>query len=241
MLVHPHEKQGWKSRASETTLVDRLASTFGREGHVVTRLDRQVSGISIVAFDKQSCTLLQDAFKHDNATKVYYALCFGEGAEHVGRGSFPIDRPLRDMSNKNESLQQQLKPSVTQAEVLWSGKHPDCCFVRAEPKTGRFHQIRRHLQSLDLPILGERYNNHLATADWESCGLSLPKGRVLLHLHRISLPETKVSPAIDVTCPLPPDFRKLLQQACPKWVDTAASTLPELFAARPPNLRYSQR
>lgn len=240
MLAHPHQKQDVKSRTTEKTLVSRLASTFGREGHLVQRLDRPVSGISLVAFDPKTCTLMHNALSQKGARKTYYALCFGNGDEHRGRGPFLIDQPLRDKSNKNESLQHQMKDALTEVEVLWGSQRPDCCLVRAQPQTGRFHQIRRHLQSISLPILGDDYNSHLVQADWEACGLKLPPDRVFLHLHRIFLPATKVTPPIDVMCPLPPDFAMLVQHAFPSWADEAEAALPELFGPPPPNLRYQR-
>lgn len=143
-----------------------------------------------------------------------------------------LDRPLRDKSNRNESLQQQMKNSSTEVEVLWGGDSPGCCLVRARPRTGRYQQIRRHLRNISLPILGDSYGRKGVREEWDACGTPLPD-RVLLHLHSISLPETERTPRLELVCPFPPDFVALLRQACSSWVQEAEASLPELFSSPP--------
>ena len=96
--------------------------------------------------------------------------------------------------------------------------------VFAKPSTGRWHQIRRHLNGLSHPILGDSsHGNSRTNREWRKRGL---RGeRFLLHLARIQLPPTEVTPAIDVTCPLPEEFIQLLNNNMPELLEDAKSFL----------------
>lgn len=236
-VAHPHK---FRSKATRNPLVNRLKVTFGRRVHLVHRLDRQVSGISLVAFDPQTCSAMHSALVGPSAIKTYYAFCRGNGTSFRERGPFILDRPLRDRSNRNETLRNQMKNASTEATVLWGGDGPPCCLVRAQPRTGRYHQIRRHLRNVSLPVIGDDYARKQVREEWDRCGIRLPD-RVLLHLHRISLPATELTPPIDVSCPLPPELIGLVRRAFPDWIPAAEVALPELFAPPPPNLGYQRQ
>lgn len=230
-------------RTPEVPISNRLGRTFGRRSHLVHRLDRQVSGLSLVALDPESCAAMQGALRAPEAMKVYYAICRSDGEGFLGRGPVLLDRPLRDRMNRNESLRHQYKEALTEVEALYGPApgQPRCCLVRARPRTGRYHQIRRHLQNVSLPIVGDKnFARKEVQQEWAAHGLELP-GRILLHLHRLVLPATELTPAIDVSCPLPPDFAEVVARACPNWALEAAEALPALFAPPPPILRPPRR
>eukprot|EP00931_Biecheleriopsis_adriatica_P047005 TRINITY_DN27069_c0_g1_i1.p1 TRINITY_DN27069_c0_g1~~TRINITY_DN27069_c0_g1_i1.p1 ORF type:complete len:416 (+),score=64.08 TRINITY_DN27069_c0_g1_i1:20-1267(+) len=239
VIAHPkgrHNSFAQKRKDQlDPSMVDRISYTFGRKVHLIHRLDCQVSGLSLVAFDPETCAAMQRALQSPEATKVYYALCRGDGSDLLNRGSFELDRPLRDKLHRNEALRHVMRESRTEIEVLWGGRRPSCCFVRALPRTGRWHQIRRHLQNISLPIVGDHAFKKQTKLDFEACGFQVPK-RVMLHLHSVSLPATSRTSRIEVSCPLPPEFSSLIREACSDWAADAEKKLPQLFASALPNL-----
>ena len=100
--------------------------------------------------------------------------------------------------------------------MLWGCEDPPCCLVRARPRTGRYRQIRRHLQNISLPIIGDQNRRKEIREEWGRHGVEVPR-RVMLHLHRVELPATACTPQIDVRCPFPPDYIEALERACPEW------------------------
>eukprot|EP00434_Breviolum_minutum_P004262 symbB.v1.2.003757.t1/scaffold207.1/size268535/4 len=195
------EKEGF-------TLLGRAKRTLRRKLHLVGRLDRSVSGLSLLAFDPETAEALQSV----NASKVYYALCRNSGEAFFDQGRFAITRPLRDKKPFGKKHGDGMKESHTDVEVLFGGKDPNGCLIRAEPKTGRYHQIRRHLRNISLPILGDGYCKRKTREYYESFGIQLPR-RVLLHLYSIRVPATGKTPELYVTCPLPPNFQRFIRHS----------------------------
>mmetsp|Transcript_25888 Transcript_25888/g.83514 ORF Transcript_25888/g.83514 Transcript_25888/m.83514 type:complete len:102 (+) Transcript_25888:472-777(+) len=99
----------------QDTLASRILNTFGRTPKLVHRLDRQTSGISLVAFDNVTRKALHDALKI--GTKVYYALCRNSGEAHLGKGPFIIDRPLRRKNVETEELCQDYQDAKTEVSM----------------------------------------------------------------------------------------------------------------------------
>ncbi|OLQ05569.1 Ribosomal large subunit pseudouridine synthase D [Symbiodinium microadriaticum] len=215
-------------QAEGLSLIGRAKTTLRQKLHLIGRLDRTVSGLSLLARDPETACVLGGA----NISKVYYALCRNSGEEYLNRGPFWIDRPLQDKRPFGRSRKENLKPSLTEAEVLFGSKDPDCCLVRVAPRTGRYHQIRRHLRNISFPILGDQYYERATRQYFESHGVKLPR-RVLLHLHSITVPETGKTPRIHVTCPFPPNMVQLIRDSFPAWASEAEEKLPELFASPP--------
>ena len=116
------------------------------------RLDRATSGVLLLSKRLESNGALQRQFQERTVKKSYLCLVRGK---FLGRSS--IDTPLKKENGFPE-------PALTQAEALHSfvlpipgpdGQPRTFTIVRAEPETGRFHQIRRHLAGLGFPLLGD--------------------------------------------------------------------------------------
>lgn len=229
-VAHWH-KELYREEKKGGTLLGRAKRTLRRPVHLVGRLDRSVSGLSLLAFDPETAEALQSV----NASKVYYALCRNSGETFLDRGRFAVTRPLLDKKPFGKKHGNIMKESYTDVEVLVGGKDPNCCLVRAEPKTGRYHQIRRHLRNITLPILGDTYCKKRTREYFESFGIQLPR-RVMLHLYSIRVPATEKTPEIYVTCPLPPNFQHFIRDSFPSWASQAQELLPELFLVAPVKL-----
>jgi len=143
--------------------LDKLATEFALQmlrdqiGHLVYpchRLDRPTSGVVLFALNREAHRQAQKAFAAQEVEKTYYAVVRGW---LVGSGR--IDSPLRH-EEKNDKVQEALtdyiclQQSTIQIPV---GRYPTARFslVELHPKTGRTHQLRRHMAHLRHPILGD--------------------------------------------------------------------------------------
>lgn len=159
----------------------------------IHRLDRPASGCLLFSTDPDLTGELHAALRHPDTFKLYLAMVRGEIA--VG-ASTVIDRALDG------------KESVTEATVLASMAEPRCSLVACRIRTGRFHQVRRHLAGIGHPILGDSKHGDTRVNRWWREEHGLP--RLMLHGFRLeaALPD---GPA-KACCPLWPDMRELLSQ-----------------------------
>lgn len=183
MVVHPDET----GHASGTLLNALLAHTQLSEGSskerpgVVHRLDKDTSGVIILAKNNKTHEALSSAFHDREVEKIYLALVRGRMKTPNGR----IDAPLR-RSTKHRTqmaIHRQGKHAVTHFEVLEEYKGYSLLKVRIE--TGRTHQIRVHLASIGHPIVGDAvYGDELLNAEFKrDFGLK----RQFLHAHQLSI------------------------------------------------------
>ena len=146
-------------------LVSRVAREFAG-ARIVHRLDRDTSGVMVLATDAETHRRLSMAFEARQVSKTYHALVVG----HVAGDGGLIDLPLRKEalgSAKQVVCHEQGRPSQTRWFVEarltsvpaavrgTTATAQPCTLVRLEPLTGRSHQLRVHLLSLGHPILGD--------------------------------------------------------------------------------------
>ncbi len=133
---------------------------------VVHRLDKDTSGLILLAYDKKALGMLGSQFEHRTVAKYYVARVWGEVA---GEGGL-IDLPLAtDWENKPRQRvdHERGRPSRTQWQVIARGPGP-VTRLKLMPLTGRTHQLRVHMLALGHPILGDSFyasGEALAAAD----------------------------------------------------------------------------
>jgi len=157
MVVHPANghQQGTLVNAIMHHCKD-LSSIGGvvRPG-IVHRLDKDTSGLIIIAKNDSAHRKLSEQFKSRDIHKVYYAIVCGE----IKRQKFAVDLPIgRSVYDRKkmavvESLTQGAREAYTEFELV-SVKN-GFSMLRAMPKTGRTHQIRVHLSHIEFPIAGD--------------------------------------------------------------------------------------
>ena len=173
ILIHP-------SRSRLTgTLANRVWGYYRRTGqkcafHPMTRLDRDTSGIVLLAKNSHVHTLLQEV----PMVKTYHALVFGSPATDSGSIDAPIARkPLPSLLRE---VRPDGKPSLTEFEVLERRK--ELCKLSLRPITGRTHQLRIHCAHMGCPILGDpqygtaesqEYSATLGLTHQQLCAVSL--------------------------------------------------------------------
>ncbi|MFZ5865354.1 MAG: RluA family pseudouridine synthase [Thermodesulfobacteriota bacterium] len=143
-----------------TTLVDTLVSSrpemvgvgqYGRWG-VVHRLDKDTSGVMVVAKSKTAYHALSAAFKEHSIHRVYLALVRGEPSADEGIVDKPLGRHAKDRK-KISTATTKPRAAITRWKVL--ERLGGITMMEITPETGRTHQIRVHLASIGLPVAGD--------------------------------------------------------------------------------------
>ncbi len=178
-------------------------STFGwmRPG-IVHRLDKDTSGVMVVARNQKTFNELKRQFAHREIEKKYVALVHG----HLDSTEGVIDAPIARAANfkKQKIAEGKIKgtarPAVTEYGVV--KRFRDFDLIEARPKTGRMHQIRVHFASLGHPIVGdEKYARKY---------LKNPAGTMRQLLHAKSLKFKLWGEEFDFQSELPADFASFL-------------------------------
>ena len=155
-LVHPTRPDG------TFTLIDWLREHYSEEFlSLVSRLDRETSGLLLVARGKENASLLGKMQQRREIHKSYLALVHGRPPE-----SGVIDQPL-DRLGKHQPSRIYIRqavipgtyPAQTEYKTMETRIHPDfgeISLVEASPRTGRLHQIRAHLEFLGFPVINDK-------------------------------------------------------------------------------------
>jgi len=119
---------------------------------IVHRLDKDTSGLIIIAKDPSIQYMLSELFKQRNIKKCYTALVFGSIEEYEGHIELPVGRSRIDRKKMSVSIDNG-REAVTDFKVL--ERFDDCTLVDVFPKTGRTHQIRVHFAYINHPVVGD--------------------------------------------------------------------------------------
>ncbi len=172
------------------------------------RLDRDTSGVIVVAKRRPAMVHFTDVFTHHKAKKRYLVLVKGRLAEKEGL----IDIPLSEHQQTAESRERR-GVNLQEARTRWKviAQTDELAFVSATIETGRTHQIRRHFLAIGHPVAGDRKHgdftfNREAKAKW---GLK----RLFLHSERLEFPHPQDQKRTAVESPLPQDLVDVLKAA----------------------------
>lgn len=158
---------------------------------VITRLDRDTSGVVLVAKNKIAASYLTQQMIQGKIHKTYYALCHGRFENICGIIDEPISRV--EGSAILRSVNPDGKRAITKYEVLKQSE--DFSLVKLSPVTGRTHQIRVHLSYIGHPIYGD-----------DMYGSPIEGESVRLHCSELSFKLPDTGEAIIVSAPLPDDM-----------------------------------
>ncbi len=169
------------------------------------RLDRETSGVVLVAKTRQAMVKLTEMFTAGTVQKRYLALAKGRLPDD--RGTIDIALPEHEQTGRSRAQHGiKLQEAITHWERLSEGAAVSLLACRIE--TGRTHQIRRHLAAIDHPIAGDRRHGDfgLNRILQREAGLR----RMFLHAERISFEHPLRGSLLEVTVPLPDELRDVL-------------------------------
>lgn len=212
---------GWISNEAETTTNQPVLQTWikknfkyplngnmeARDG-LVHRLDKETSGLLLIAKNKETFEALQSQFKDRLVSKTYIALVHGKVANSSGEIKETVGRlPWR---RDRFGILPGGREAQTSYKVLgYYGNEKDkFTLLELIPKTGRTHQIRIHLKHIGHPIVADEFYAGRKTARndrrWSS--------RLFLHAGEIKFLHPKTGQKINFESKLPPDLREILEK-----------------------------
>ena len=217
MVVHPGK--GNRSKTLANGIVhhfNHLSNVNGltRPG-IVHRLDKDTSGLILIAKNNSAHNILSEQFKNRKVKKEYYALTWGLWKEKEGQIDKPLQRDRKDPTRFCISLNG--KQSITKFQVHKEFQH--CSLIKFFPKTGRTHQIRVHSANLGHPIFGdEKYGGGLSKTKGFINEYSSAYQKLMLNFDRYGLHAKKLEffhPTskllVNFKSKLPEEFIKLIK------------------------------
>ena len=210
MIVHPDGK------IKEDSVTDWFVENYPRaknvgekEGGVIRpgvvhRLDRETSGVLLLAKNKKAHELLKKQFQDRTIKKTYVAIVSGNMKNDRGVINKPIGRSPKDFRRylAGRGARGEMRDAITQYRVLqrFEAEHCKFTYLEIHPKTGRTHQIRVHMKYLNHPVVCDSLYN-----PDNPC----PKGlkRMALHAKSIEFKNLK-GDTVKVESPIPLQFKK---------------------------------
>ena len=170
---------------------------------LVHRLDKDTSGVLLLARDALGARRLGTAFRDKSARKLYWALIAGRAPNRQGIVSLEIGKAGPPGREKVVAKGQAAKEAVTlYREVRHRGSRAS--WILLMPLTGRTHQLRVHMSALGVPILGDgKYGGRQAFLDRPA----LPR-RLMLHAREIAVPHPGDGTTCRIVAPLPPEMEE---------------------------------
>jgi 23S rRNA pseudouridine1911/1915/1917 synthase len=198
LVVHP--ARGHREGTLSQLLAHTAAGGEPERAGIVHRLDRDTSGLLVVACSEESHALLQAALRDRLIEREYLALVEGLPPARTGTIEAPIARHPRIRTRM--AVDHSGREARTHFELLQ--RLPNTSLLRLRLDTGRTHQIRVHMQAIGHPVVGD--------PEYGTPGL-LGLKRQFLHATRLSFPHPITHEQVEVTSPLPPDLREALERA----------------------------
>lgn len=197
------------------TLLNGLMDEYGnrlrqlgekRDFGLVHRLDKETSGLLLVALTPDAYDGLRAAFENRKVEKYYWAICNKAPREDSGVIRLNLDELVERSSRYTSTRTAKVvrgsggKPALTAYRVVAASELG--ALIEARPVTGRLHQVRAHLSAIGASVLGDPVYGPKAAR-----GASK---RLALHAHRVKFEHPVTGEAMDIKVPLPPDLRRLL-------------------------------
>ncbi|MFD0917876.1 RluA family pseudouridine synthase [Pseudahrensia aquimaris] len=188
---------------SVDSMLESLRDKKGQKPRLVHRLDKDTSGVLVIAKTRGAAQALTGSFRHRDTEKTYWALVAGVPRQREGRISTHLLKESVDGNDKMRVARHGEKGAdhaVSEYRVIDSNPRK-VCWVEMSPVTGRTHQLRVHASHIGHSIVGDP--KYFDIENWERPGGI--QNKLHLHARRIRIPHPDADKAIiDVTAPLPP-------------------------------------
>ena len=165
------------------------------------RLDRETSGLLLIAKKRSALVQLHDMFRDGKVNKRYLALVKGQWRDALRHVRLPLEKYLTAEGERRVSVGPEGKEahSVVRLVTRWQ----NFSLVEVELKTGRTHQIRVHLAHLGFPLAGDdKYGDFPLNKDLQKAGLK----RMFLHAARLALAHPLAGEPLEFAAPLPAEL-----------------------------------
>jgi 23S rRNA pseudouridine1911/1915/1917 synthase len=199
VVVHP--ARGHRTGTLAQALAPLVAGGDSERAGIVHRLDRDTSGLLVVARTEPVHAALKAMLRGRAVTREYLALVEGRPAARAGTIDAPIGRDRRVRTRVSTDTDEP-RPAITHFETDRALERFTLLRVRLE--TGRTHQIRAHLLAIGHPVAGDPEYGH--------AGL-LGLRRQFLHAERLAFVHPVTGADVDVRSPLPDDLARILEAA----------------------------
>ncbi|HUQ45026.1 MAG TPA: RluA family pseudouridine synthase [Gemmatimonadaceae bacterium] len=203
MVVHP-APGNWSG-----TLVNALLGREGRDADgvadragIVHRLDKETSGLLVVAKTERAQRLLGAAIADRRVTRRYAAMVWG----HLAGDELTIDRPIARDPNDRKRMAIVSNGRAARTDFARLARYNSADLLRAQLHTGRTHQIRVHLASVGHPILGD---DVYGGGGGRKLAM-LPPRRHFLHAAWLRFAHPATGELLDLRSPLPPELKRSL-------------------------------
>ena len=200
VVVHPAPGHAGGTLAQALAAAGAAGGEEDRAG-IVHRLDRDTSGLLVVARSQETYALLQQLVKRRELTREYVALVVGRPRSRRGTIDAPVGRDRHDRLRHSLDTDSP-RAAVTHFEL--EELLPQHALLRVRLETGRTHQIRVHLAAVDLAVAGDPTYGVRGDLGLE---------RQFLHAARLAFAHPVTGAEVDVSSSLPPDLAAALAAA----------------------------
>ncbi len=200
VVVHPGAGHAEGTLAQALVEHGAAGGEDARQG-IVHRLDRDTSGLLVVARSETAHERLQELVRDRELERSYLALVRGKPRSRAGRIEAPLGRDRRDPTRQSLDTD---SPRVAVTHFELDELLPRHSLLRVRLETGRMHQIRVHLAAVNLPVAGDPVYGIA-----NELGLE----RQFLHAARLSFAHPITGQRVDVSSPLPNDLATALERA----------------------------
>ncbi|NNF63674.1 MAG: RluA family pseudouridine synthase [Acidimicrobiia bacterium] len=203
VVVHPGAGNATGTLAAG--LLERFDDTLGDEHRwgLVHRLDKDTSGLLLVARTPEAHEALTDAMRKREVRRSYLSVVAGTVPSATGT----IEAPLGRDPNAPTRIAVQTGGRHAVTHYARAAEWPGFALLDIELETGRTHQIRVHLGAIDLPVVGDG-----AYGDVSDSANPANPGRVWLHAYRLGFVDPSIGEEVTVLAPLPDDLVASLER-----------------------------
>jgi len=214
LLVHRSPIDKYETRFAIQLTRDQI----GQRVYPVHRLDKPTSGVLLFALSSEVAALLTKQFTAKTVHKRYQAIVRGY-TQDSGVVDYALQEQLDKMTDSMADPDKGAQIAITHYRRLATTELPyplgrydsvRYSWVSLEPKTGRKHQLRRHMKHIFHPIVGDTTHGDGKHNQFLRKQFDLP--RLMLHASELSLQHPRTAQALTIEAPLPDDFTHLLRQ-----------------------------
>ena len=211
LLVH----RSWLDTHATEFAVQKLRDQIGQHVYPVHRLDRPTSGVLLFVLDKDSARHLMQQFIEHTTEKHYLAVVRG----HIDQGilDYPLKYQYDKIADKKADMTKPAQDAITEYRCISQTEVPIAVgpyaasrysLVELQPKTGRKHQLRRHMKHLRHPIVGD--TSHGDGKHNTMFRDNFDIHRLLLHAAYLSFTHPHTEQKVEIHAPLTDEFARVL-------------------------------